>query len=84
MHVHVDEAGGDDHPGGVEDLEAGRVQIGADRHDSTIFHGHIGHRVVSGCRIHYPAILDAKTAHSGYAPITFSNTAMRTATPFST
>ena len=84
MHVHVDKARGDDHPGGVKDLEASRVQIGANRDDAPVLHGHIGHRVMPARRIHHTAIFDAKTAHSGYAPITFSNTAIRTATPFST
>jgi hypothetical protein len=39
---------------------------------------------VTGCRVHHTAVLDANTAHYGCAPITFSNTAMRMATPFST
>lgn len=51
MLVRVDQAGHHDHPGGVDDLRAGRVQVGPDGGDPTVLDEDVGRGEVTQCGI---------------------------------
>ena len=82
MDVHVDEAGGDDHAGGIEDFRTRRVQIGADGGDEVAVEQDVRDGVVVRGGVHNAAVLDEEAGHV-YDRI-LSRTAMRTAMPLPT
>jgi hypothetical protein len=56
MHVHIDEAGCDDQPGGVELLGSGDMQLLADSGDPAIFHQYVADRIQPAGGIEHAAI----------------------------
>ena len=64
MHVHVDEAGRDDQPGGVEHFGVGGRQVRADALDDAVFDPDIGDGVVPGRRVDHAAVFNEQRRHS--------------------
>ena len=63
VDVHVNEAGGDDEPGAVEDSVGGPRRCGAE--DDAVGEPEIGNGVELARRVDHPAALEEKRAHGG-------------------